>query len=209
VGVKLAIDAPYPDSPNKGNLIVSAEILPLSSPRVELGPPKFDSIELARLIDRGIRESKVIDLEKLVIKEGEKVWTIFIDIYSINDDGNLIDAAGIGTLVALKITKIPKYDEETEKIIYDEEKEKDLPLNPINPISITIYKIGNNLIVDPIKEEEDSSDTKLTIGISDDVISSMQKGDIAPITEEEIFESIEMAKKCWKELFKKIEKSIK
>ena len=81
---------PYPDSQDKGNLMVTAEFLPLSSPRIELGPPQFDSIELARVIDRGIRESKFIELEKLCIKEGEKVWTVFIDIYSINDDGNLL-----------------------------------------------------------------------------------------------------------------------
>ncbi len=41
--------------------------------------------------------------EKLVVKEGEKVWTVIIDIYPINDDGNLIDAATIGAVCALKI----------------------------------------------------------------------------------------------------------
>ena len=128
VGVKVGTAAPYPDSPDKGNLMVTAELLPLSSPRFELGPPKFDAIELGRVIDRGIRESKIIDLEKLVIKEGEKVWNIFIDIYSINDDGNLLDAAGIGALAALKIAKLPKYDEEEEKILFSPtSQEKFLP----------------------------------------------------------------------------------
>ena len=110
VGIKMNIGEPYPDSPEKGNLIVSAELLPLSSPRFESGPPKFPTIELARIIDRGIRESKFIEFEKLCIKKGEKVWTVFIDIYSINDDGNILDAAGIGALVALKNAKKPKYD---------------------------------------------------------------------------------------------------
>ena len=182
--------------------------LPLSSPRFELGPPKFDAIELGRVIDRGIRESKIIDLEKLVIKEGEKVWNIFIDIYSINDDGNLLDAAGIGALAALKIAKLPKYDEEEEKILYDK-CEKNIPLTNVNPIPITVHKIGNKLIVDPTREEEDASETRLTIGISDGIISSMQKGGIVPLKDEEIFEAIDIAEKNWKELFKKIEKIIK
>ena len=99
VGVKMDIGAPYPDSPESGNLMVTAELLPLSSPRYESGPPKFPAIEIGRVIDRGIRESKFIELDKLCIKEGEKVWNIFIDIYSINDDGNLIDAAGIGASI--------------------------------------------------------------------------------------------------------------
>ena len=68
VGVKMGVGEPYPDSKDKGNLMVTAEFLPLSSPRFELGPPKFNSIEVGRLIDRIIRESKFIDLEKLCIK---------------------------------------------------------------------------------------------------------------------------------------------
>lgn len=208
VGVKAGVGEPYPDSPDKGNLMVTAELLPLSSPRFELGPPKFEAIELGRVIDRGIRESKIIDLGKLVIKEGEKVWTIFIDIYSINDDGNLLDAAGIGALAALKLAKLPKYDEDKGKILYDE-PDGDLPLTGINPIAITVHKIGNKLIVDPDKEEEDASETRLTIGISEGVISSMQKGGITPLKDEEVMEAIDLADKSWGKLFKKLEKFVK
>src|SRR3989338_251252 len=111
VGVKMDVSEPYPDSPGKGNLMVTVELLPLSSPDFESGPPRFPAIELGRVIDRGIRESKVIELEKLCIREKEKVWTVFIDIYSINDDGNLLDAAGIGAIAALKNARMPKYDE--------------------------------------------------------------------------------------------------
>ena len=81
VGIKMGVAEPYPDSPNKGNLMVTAELLPLSSPRFESGPPRFPAVELGRLVDRAIRESKFIDFEKLCIKEGEKVWSVFIDIY--------------------------------------------------------------------------------------------------------------------------------
>ena len=174
VGVKAGVGEPYPDSPDKGNMMVTAELLPLSSPRFELGPPKFPSIELARVVDRGIRVSKKIDFNKLVIEKGEKVWTIFIDIYSINDDGNLLDAAGIGALAALRIAKLPKYDKKEEKILYGE-FDKDISLAKTNPIAITIHKIGDSLIVDPSREEEDTSEARLTIGISDGIISSMQK----------------------------------
>lgn len=208
VGVKLGIGEPYPDSQDKGNLMVTAEILPLSSGRVELGPPKFPAIEVGRVIDRGVRESKLIDLDKLCIKEGEKVWTVFIDIYSINDDGNLLDAAGIGALAALKIAKIPKYDEKEEKVLYGE-IDKDIPLNKTNPIAITVYKIGEHLFVDPTKEEEDLSQGRLTIGISNGKISSMQKGDSAPMSIEEIEKAVEMADDAWKELFKNLEKQLK
>src|SRR3972149_3478914 len=42
-GVKLDVTEPYPDSADKGNLIVGAELLPLSSERFEDGPPKFSA----------------------------------------------------------------------------------------------------------------------------------------------------------------------
>src|SRR3990170_5870640 len=200
-GVKLDVATPYPDSPDKGNLMVGAELLPLSSERFESGPPKFPAIELGRVIDRFIRESKFIELEKLCIKEGEKVWEIFIDIYSINDDGNLLDAAGIGAVAALKIAKMPKYDEKEEKVINGEWSTKNIPLNKEIPLSITLHKIGNSIIVDPTREEEDVSETKLTIGSTGEYISSMQKGDEKSLSMEEVNEMIDLSEKLYKKIF--------
>src|SRR3989338_7278004 len=72
-GVKLAVEKPYPDTPDKGNLMVNVELRPMASPQFESGPPGDQAIELARVVDRGIRESEAIDVRKLVIKEGEAV----------------------------------------------------------------------------------------------------------------------------------------
>jgi len=209
VGVKMDVAEPYPDSKDKGNLMVTAEFLPLSSPRFEAGPPQFDSIELARVIDRGIRESKFIELEKLCIKEGEKVWTVFIDIYSINADGNLMDAAGIGAIAALKTAKIPKYDEETGKTVFGEWTKESIPLLKEIPISLTVHKIGNNFIVDPTREEEDISETRITICSSDGIIYSMQKGERKELTVDEFNKILDLIEKTEREIFKKIEKSLK
>ena len=112
VGVKMQLGTPYPDSPDKGNLMVSGDLLPLASPRFEQGPPKFKAIELPRLVDRAIRECGMIDFSKLVVTPGEKVWTIIIDIYPINDDGNLIDASVLASVAALKKAVFPGIDEE-------------------------------------------------------------------------------------------------
>lgn len=207
VGVKMSVGEPYPDSPNKGNLITTAELLPISSPRFELGPPGFESIELGRVIDRGLRESGFIDFEGLCISEGEKVWNIFVDIYSINDDGNLMDAAGIGAVLALKLAKIPKYDNEKGRVLYDEKTEKGIPLREI-PISISLHKIGNHWIVDPTREEEDVSETRLTMGFTNGIISSIQKSNSKEIAIEEIKKVFEMGEKVSKEIFKKVEKEL-
>ena len=209
VGVKMDIGEPYPDSPDKGNLMVTTELLPLSSPRFESGPPKFPAIEIGRIIDRVIRESKFIELEKLCIKEGEKVWTVFIDIYSINDDGNLLDAAGIGAIAALREAKIPKYDEKTEKVVYGELTNKRIPIKKEIPLSITAYKIDDKWVIDPTRQEEDICKTRITIGSCNGIISSMQKGDSASLTIKEFEEVLDLINKVYKELDSKIEKFLK
>ena len=109
-GVKINVAEPYPDSEDEGTLVTLAELLPLSSPRFEMGPPSIEAVELARIVDRGIRESGFIDFKKLCIKKGEKVFSIMVDIYSINDSGNLIDASCLAAVLALKTAKMPKYD---------------------------------------------------------------------------------------------------
>ena len=207
VGVKMDLATPYPDSPDKGNLMVTAELLPLSSKRFELGPPSIEAIELARIIDRMVRESKFIELEKLCIKEGEKVWNIFIDIYSINADGNLLDAAGIGTIVALKNAKIPKYDEKKEKVMFGEWTKDKIPTKKEVPLSITVHKIGSHFVIDPTQEEEDISETRVTVGSHEGTIYSMQKGDHFSLSTEDFEKILDLSEKVWKNLYKEISKS--
>ncbi|MEK6917911.1 MAG: exosome complex protein Rrp42 [Nanoarchaeota archaeon] len=209
VGVKMDVTTPYPDSPDKGNLMVTSELLPLSSERFEIGPPKFPAIELGRVIDRMVRESKVIELEKLCIKEKEKVWNVLIDIYSINDDGNLVDAAGIGAIIALKNARVPKYDEENEKVLFGEWSNKNIPLKKEIPLSITVHRVGKNLIVDPTREEEDICETRVTIGSHEGTIHSMQKGDLGTLSIKEFGEILDLNDKVWKSTFKQIEKYLK
>ena len=89
VGVKMQPGEPFPDSPNRGVIITNAELVPLASPTFEPGPPNEVGIELARLVDRGVRESKAVDLEKLCIIPGKQVWVIFIDVHILDDCGNI------------------------------------------------------------------------------------------------------------------------
>ena len=94
-GIKMDVGEPYPDTPDSGVMTTAAELIPMASPDFESGPPDEESIELARVVDRGIRESEVIDVDKLCIVPGEKVWMVFIDIHILDYDGNLFDAAAL------------------------------------------------------------------------------------------------------------------
>ncbi|MEK6844151.1 MAG: exosome complex protein Rrp42 [Nanoarchaeota archaeon] len=207
VGVKLGIGEPYPDSPDKGNLMCTGELLLLASPRFEAGPPGFQAIELGRLLDRAIRESGMIDLSKLVITPGEKVWTIYLDIYPINDDGNLLDAANIGAIVALKNAKMPSLDKDG-KIDYENRK-GGLPLSKeIAPLSVSFYKLGETIIVDPTREEEEACETRVTFGISKwnkhYMVNACQKAGQNSFTEEEMNKILDLLPKEFEELNKRL-----
>lgn len=209
-GVKLDIGEPYPDSPDKGNLMVSGELLPIASPHFESGPPQFDDIETPRLVDRVIRESKMIDLSKLVITPGEKVWTVMIDVYPINDDGNLVDASTIAAIAALKKAVFPTLNKDG-KVEYEKRTKTPLPLDKdIIPFSISVSKIGDKLILDPTREEEEAYETRVTWGISKTKkgyrINSCQKRGESPITAEEILQMMELIPKKYDELSEKLKK---
>ena len=83
-GIKVQPDKPFPDMGDKGIFICTAEILPLAHPSVETGPPPPDVIELARVVDRGIRESGMIDLSQLVLEKDKSVIGLFAMGYIMN-----------------------------------------------------------------------------------------------------------------------------
>ena len=211
VGVKLQTQEPYSDHKDEGTLMVGMEINPSAGERYEPGPPKIDAIEIARVVDRGIRESGYIDFKKLCIKEGEVVWSVMIDIYAINDDGNLLDASAIGAVAALKMTKIPEYDEE-DGVKYGKLTDKGLPLTENESLMMTFYKVGDQLLFDPIRDEEDASSARLTLAISkpgkDKIINSMQKGGLDSISIEHLNQVIEEAEKVYDKIFPELDKKI-
>ena len=210
VGVKLQVGEPYPDSLEKGNLMVSGDLLPLASPRFEMGPPNFSAIELPRLVDRAVRESGMIEMEKLVIIPKEKVWTVIIDVYPINDDGNLIDASTIGAIVALKNTHLPELDKDG-KIDYEKKTTKKLPLSKETaPISFSFFKLGDSLILDPTREEEEACEARVSFGISkwqkQYMINSCQKNGEVTFTKEEINKMMDILPEKFDELSEKLKK---
>lgn len=192
-GMKVSIGQPFPDTPNEGVVITSAELSPIGSPTFELGPPGERAIELARVVDRGIRHSDSIQRTDLCIVEGSHVYLLFVDIYILADHGNLIDASSLAAVTALLTSKLPKVevDEEgTAKVL-----EEYVPLKmKAPPFTLTFAKINDNIIVDPLALEESVMSTRLTITIDgDDTISSMQKGGQGTLTRQEILDCVERA----------------
>ncbi len=202
-GVKLGIESPFPDTPDEGALMVNVELLPIASPDFESGPPSIESIELARVVDRGIREAKAIDSKKLCIEAGSKVWNVSIDVCVINAHGNLFDACGIAALAALQDTVYPSYD--GEKLDYKEKTTKKLEMAKV-PVPTTIFKSGKTIFIDPTEDEEGCVDARLTVTTTKNHVCALQKGGSAPLTQQEVDEMIKLALKKSKDITKLFKK---
>jgi exosome complex component RRP42 len=203
VGVKVETGEPFADTPNEGVLTVNAELVPVASPNFEPGPPDENSIELARVVDRGIRESKAIDTEKLCIEPGKKVFVVFVDVYVLNHDGNLIDASALAAMAALLNTKMPNYE------IKDGELKIKQGYTPLpvksHPVTVTTGKINNSLIVDPGLEEEQVMDSRISMAINDEGnICAVQKGGSGYFTPQQILEASKIAQEKAAEIRKKL-----
>ncbi len=203
VGVKVETGEPFPDTPNDGVMTVNAELVPLASPSYETGPPDETSIELARIVDRGIRESKAIDTEKLCIEPGKKVFVVFVDIYVLNYDGNLIDTAALAAMSALLNTKMPNYEIKDGEVKI-KQGYTPLPMKS-HPITITVGKINDKLIIDPGLEEEQVMEARLSMAINDEGnICAVQKGLAGYFTPQQIIDASKLAQEKAAELRKKL-----
>lgn len=193
-GVKIQADRPFPDVGDRGILICTAELLPLSHPTVETGPPNESVIELARVVDRGIRESHMVEMEKLVIKQDVSVVGVFADNVVVDYDGNLFDTCSYAATAAILSAQMPTW-EYSESGPVRQEGLSPLPVTTI-PVSITMAKIGGHIVADPNSDEWDCMDARITITTnSDGNICALQKGGRDGFTQDELSLCGEMAAK--------------
>lgn len=199
-GVKLEAGNAFEDTPGEGVLMVGVELSPIASKEFESGPPGFDAIELARVTDRAIRESRAMDVHKLAIKDTEKVWIVNVDINVLNADGNLFDACSLAAMAAIKDAVMPAVTD--GKVNYEKKTKDKLPLVQ-EPISVTVFKAGKHLVIDPTAQEVKGCDARLTIAtLKDGTVCAMQKGGDGSLLIEDVVAMAELATKKAKELRK-------
>ncbi|XP_010266625.1 PREDICTED: exosome complex component RRP45B-like [Nelumbo nucifera] len=153
---------PYRDRPNEGTLsTIYTEFSPMADPSFEAGRPGEFAVELGRIIDRGLRESRAIDTESLCVLAGKLVWSIRVDLHILDNGGNLVDAANIAALAALLTFRRPECtlggEDGQEVIIHPPEVKEPLPLTIHHlPIAVTFafFGDGNTVVIDPTHNEE-------------------------------------------------------
>lgn len=208
-GTKIEIGKPYEDMPNQGVLIVNVELLPLAYETFEPGPPDENAIELARVVDRSLRDSRAIDLSKLVIEPGKNVWTVWLDVYVLDYGGNVIDACTLASVAALYNSKLYKVErsEDGIKINKDEIIGK-LPMNyPV--VTISVAKIDKYLIVDPDLEEESIMDAKISFSYTPDFkIVGIQKSGKGSLSLQDVTQAESLARSAAGKLLEELKKQL-
>jgi exosome complex component RRP42 len=198
--IKFDVVEPFSDKPNEGVISTNSEMLSLSSERFESGPPGEKSIELARVVDRGIRSAEIIDTKDMNLGDG-KVLGLFIDLYLLDYDGNYLDASALATMAALRNTMVPTYE---DGVLIRDNMKKKLKLKG-DVFMNTFVKIDDKILLDPILDEEVSMDCRLSVGIYENNICSLQKNGRGEIKRNEFEYMIDASLEKYKELKKIIE----
>jgi exosome complex component RRP42 len=186
-GIKLEPGKPYPDTPNAGVLTTNAELIPLSSPTFEPGPPHPRAIEVSRVVDRAIRAAETIDLTQLCVTPAEKCWMCYVDMHVLDHGGNIIDTAALAAVGALAHAIVPAKRFGIA--------EADYPLKVQHfPIECTFTRLGDVVVVDPTFDEERAGQGRVTVA-TDEVgnIVAMQKGLIGAFAPDDIRDVVDRA----------------
>ncbi|KAL4230579.1 Exosome complex component RRP45 [Mactra antiquata] len=168
--VSCQVVEPKQARPADGTLYINVELSPMACPSFEPGRLSDFGVEINRLLERCLKESRCIDTESLCIVAGEKVWEIRVDVHVINHDGNLVDGCSIAAIAAIAHFRRPDITVSGDEITIHPASERDpVPLSvhhmPIC-VSFAFFEQGKYLLVDPTDKEEKVMDGRMIIGMN-------------------------------------------
>ena len=154
--------------PSEGVINIRVDLSMLGFTNYDTSRSSDECVQLTRLLHKGIKDARCLDLDSLCIVSGEKVWHIQADVTILNHEGNLIEAASISTLAALAHFRRPEVSIEDGKVVLH-------PFETSEPIGFTMlhfpflmkfafFKEATISYVDPSEDEERFCDGYLIVG---------------------------------------------
>ncbi|CAN0922477.1 Exosome complex component RRP45B [Linum grandiflorum] len=207
---------PYRDRPNEGTMSIFTEFSPMADPSFELGRPGESAIELGRIVDRGLRESRAVDMESLCVLAGKLVWAIRIDIHILDNGGNLVDAANVAALAALLTFRRPECslcgENGQEVVVHPPEVKEPLPLIVHHiPIAVTFafFSTEHTVAVDPTHSEEAVMGGRMTVTVnaSGDICAIQKAGGLG-VPQSDIMRCLRLASRNAESITKKIKEAV-
>ena len=94
--------APAPERQSEGFFSFLVDYSPMASPSYELQAHVVrKQADVARVVERAVRQGRALDVEGLCILAGRKVWSVRVDVRVLDDAGNVCDCACLATLATL------------------------------------------------------------------------------------------------------------
>ncbi|KAI4462661.1 exosome complex exonuclease ribosomal rna processing protein [Holotrichia oblita] len=211
--VSCEVQQPKASRPSEGILNINLELTPLGAPNFEAGRQSELSVQLNRLLEKGLKDSKAVDLESLCIKVNEKVWMFRVDVNVLNHEGNILDAASIAALAALSHFRRPDVTFDGEEFIIHTYAQKDPIPTVIHHypvcISYAVFENGEIILADPNLLEENVSDAQFTIGLNGyKEVCGMHLGGSAAMNIDTILKTSQSAARRAKTIIEEIKKYV-
>ncbi|EXB93334.1 Exosome complex component rrp45 [Morus notabilis] len=214
--VTAQLTQPYRDRPNEGSLSIFTEFSPMADPSFEPGRPGQAAVELGRVVDRGLRESRAVDTESLCVLSGKSVWAIRIDLHILDNGGNLVDAANVAALAALLTFRRPECslggEDGQEVVVHPPEEREPLPLIIHHlPIAVTFAFFGSesSVVIDPTHHEEAVTGGRMTTTLNaNGDICAIQKAGGEGILQSVIMQCLRIATVKAGDITEKLKKAV-
>lgn len=166
--VTATIAEPRLTRPSEGVINIRVDLSMLGQAMYDTSRNSDECVQLSRLLHKGIRDARCIDLEALCIISGEKVWHIQVDVSVLNHEGNLIEVASISSLAALAHFRRPEVTvDDGNVVIHSMESREPVKFSMLHfpfLIKFAFFKRATVSFVDPDEDEEKFCDGYLIIG---------------------------------------------
>ncbi|XP_011048048.1 PREDICTED: exosome complex component RRP43-like [Populus euphratica] len=175
--IKLEVMTPSTESPDEGSIAIDFHMPPICSPIVRPGRPAEAAPVISKQLSDTISSSGMINLKELSLVSGKAAWMAYLDIYCLDADGALFDAALLSAISAFSHLQIPivSLNDDGKIVLVSEEddgtKLEDEPVNKEKrkltlssiPFSLTCILHKNYILADPTAEEESIMETLVTV----------------------------------------------
>jgi exosome complex component RRP43 len=114
-GISLEVGVPQSVNPKNGRLAVSVSLPAACAPRFAnaggaAGARHKTPLELStgEVVSEMIAASGALTLSNLCIREGKSAWVLYADVVFIEFAGNVVDAAALAVVAALRNLRLPE-----------------------------------------------------------------------------------------------------
>ncbi|ETM31369.1 hypothetical protein L914_21049 [Phytophthora nicotianae] len=168
--IKLAVGTPAVNTPDQGEIAIQVHLSPLCSNRFTVGRPSEEAQSIGSQLTRIIVGSRVVEMESLSIVKSQSAWKLMVDVYCVDHDGNVLDAALTSIIAALKTLKLPATSvNEADNVVSIAPDGDATPLRVEHGAFATSFAVVDNVVlVDPTSDEEDLASTVFSLSYSTD-----------------------------------------